>query len=89
MKPALQFTKTPLSVITAKGATACFCARAQCGKTIEIIWTINGKDARENAKCKVRKIKKCIYTFYILLDLLLDFYILSTIAANSNHYLSV
>ncbi|XP_011705986.1 PREDICTED: titin-like [Wasmannia auropunctata] len=54
-KPALQFIKTPLSVIAAKGTTACFCARAQCGKAIEIIWTINGKDARENAKCKIER----------------------------------
>ncbi|XP_039306923.1 titin isoform X3 [Solenopsis invicta] len=54
-KPALQFTKTPLSVITAEGTTAYFCARAQCGKAIEIIWTINGKDARENAKCKIER----------------------------------
>ncbi|XP_026825970.1 uncharacterized protein LOC105284959 isoform X2 [Ooceraea biroi] len=50
-----QFTKTPLSVTVAKGTTACFCARVQCGRTMEIIWTINRKDARENAKCKIAK----------------------------------
>ncbi|XP_011864762.1 PREDICTED: myosin light chain kinase, smooth muscle-like isoform X3 [Vollenhovia emeryi] len=55
VKLPLQFTKTPLSVIAAKGSTACFCARAQCGKSMEIIWKINGKDARENARCKIEK----------------------------------
>ncbi|KAG5320919.1 UNC89 protein, partial [Acromyrmex heyeri] len=54
-KPALQFTKTPLPVVAAKGTTACFCVRTQCRKPIEIVWTINGKDARENAKCKIEK----------------------------------
>ncbi|XP_071646927.1 uncharacterized protein [Temnothorax longispinosus] len=54
-KLPLQFTKTPLSVIATKGTTVCFCARAQCEKTIEIIWTINGKNARENSKCKIEK----------------------------------
>ncbi|KAL0100118.1 hypothetical protein PUN28_019519 [Cardiocondyla obscurior] len=54
-KMPLQFTKTPLSVIAAKGSTAYFCARVQCGKSMEIIWTINGKDARENVKCKIEK----------------------------------
>lgn len=54
-KLAPQFTKTPLSVITSKGETACFCARIQCGKPMEIEWTINGKDARENSRCKVRR----------------------------------
>lgn len=58
---ALQFTKTPLSVIAVKGGTACFCARMQCEKTMELVWTINGKDARENAKCKVCKIKNIRY----------------------------
>ncbi|KAG7188123.1 hypothetical protein KM043_015968 [Ampulex compressa] len=48
-----QFTKTPLSVITAKGDTACFCARVQCGKPMEIAWSINGKDVKDNIKCKV------------------------------------
>jgi len=62
----LQFTKTPLSVIAAKGTIVCFCAKAQCRKTIEIIWTINGKDARENAKCKVCKMKKNIRTHFII-----------------------
>jgi len=62
----LQFTKTPLSVIAAKSTTVCFCARVQCRKTIEIIWTINGKDARENAKCKVCKMKKNIRTHFII-----------------------
>ncbi|EFN64027.1 Myosin light chain kinase, smooth muscle [Camponotus floridanus] len=54
-KLALQFTKTPLSVIAVKGGTACFCARMQCEKTMELVWTINGKDARENAKCKIER----------------------------------
>ncbi|XP_072764137.1 uncharacterized protein [Anoplolepis gracilipes] len=54
-KLALQFTKTPLSVIAVKGATACFCARTQCERTMELIWTINRKDARENVKCKIEK----------------------------------
>jgi hypothetical protein len=57
-KLALQFTKTPLPVIAAKGTTACFCARVQSGRTTDIIWTINGKDARESAKCKVSKVEK-------------------------------
>ncbi|XP_067210466.1 uncharacterized protein [Linepithema humile] len=54
-KLAPQFTKTPLSTVVAKGATACFCARVQSGKTTEIIWTINGKDVREKANCKIEK----------------------------------
>ncbi|KAL6255445.1 hypothetical protein P5V15_013781 [Pogonomyrmex californicus] len=54
-KLALQFTKTPLSVTAAKGTIACFCARVQCGKTVDIIWTINGKDARESTKCKIER----------------------------------
>ncbi|CAK9829518.1 Myosin light chain kinase, smooth muscle [Anthophora retusa] len=54
-KLAPQFTKTPLPVITSKGETACFCARVQCGKPMEITWTINGKDVRENSRCKVEK----------------------------------
>ncbi|KAM0731548.1 Myosin light chain kinase, smooth muscle [Formica fusca] len=54
-KLALQFTKTPLSVLAVKGATACFCVRTQCEKTVELTWTINGKDARENTKCKIER----------------------------------
>ncbi|XP_011632760.1 titin-like [Pogonomyrmex barbatus] len=54
-KLALQFTKTPLSVTAAKGTIACFCARVQCEKTVDIIWTINGKDARESTKCKIER----------------------------------
>ncbi|OAD58520.1 Myosin light chain kinase, smooth muscle [Eufriesea mexicana] len=54
-KLAPQFTKTPQSVVTSKGETACFCTRVQCGKPMEITWTINGKDVRENSRCKVEK----------------------------------
>ncbi|XP_015434395.1 PREDICTED: myosin light chain kinase, smooth muscle-like [Dufourea novaeangliae] len=54
-KLAPQFTKTPVSVITSKGETACFCARVQCGKPMEVTWTINGKDVKENLRCKVEK----------------------------------
>ncbi|XP_036144946.1 uncharacterized protein LOC105834071 [Monomorium pharaonis] len=54
-KSPLQFTKTPLSVIAAKNNTVCFCARVQCEKSLKIIWTINGKDAWENAKCKIER----------------------------------
>ncbi|XP_025160955.1 titin homolog isoform X2 [Harpegnathos saltator] len=50
-----QFTKTPLSVIAAKGSTACFCARVQCGKATDVAWSVNGRDARENAKCKIER----------------------------------
>ncbi|XP_032676016.1 uncharacterized protein LOC116846386 isoform X2 [Odontomachus brunneus] len=50
-----QFTKTPLSAIVAKGSAACFIARVQCGKATDIVWTINGRDARENAKCKIER----------------------------------
>lgn len=52
-KLAPQFTKTPMSVVASKGDIACFCARVQCGKPMEITWTINGKDVKENPRCKV------------------------------------
>ncbi|XP_078043308.1 myosin light chain kinase, smooth muscle-like isoform X2 [Augochlora pura] len=54
-KLAPQFTKTPVSVFTSKAETACFCARIQCGKPMEITWTINGKDVKEIPRCKVEK----------------------------------
>lgn len=54
-KLAPQFTKTPMSVVVSKGDTACFCARVQCGKPMEIAWTMNGKDVKENPRCKVRR----------------------------------
>ncbi|XP_043669858.1 titin-like isoform X2 [Vespula pensylvanica] len=50
---APRFTKTPLTRIVSKGETACFCARVQCGKPMNFSWTINGKDARDNARCKI------------------------------------
>lgn len=52
-KLAPQFTKAPVSVVASKGDIACFCARVQCGKPIEITWTINGRDVKENPRCKV------------------------------------
>ena len=57
-KLAPQFTKTPVSVIAFKGETVGFCARVQCGKPMEIVWTINGKDVRGNSRCKVRPLSK-------------------------------
>ncbi|KOX71851.1 Myosin light chain kinase, smooth muscle, partial [Melipona quadrifasciata] len=54
-KLAPQFTKSPVSAIAFKGETVCFCARVQCGKPMEIVWTINGKDVRENSRCKIEK----------------------------------
>ncbi|XP_043525679.1 titin homolog isoform X2 [Frieseomelitta varia] len=54
-KLAPQFTKAPVSVIAFKGETVGFCARVQCGKPMEIMWTINGKDARGNSRCKIEK----------------------------------
>ncbi|XP_043500905.1 titin homolog [Polistes fuscatus] len=52
---APRFTKTPLTRIVAKGETACFCVRVQCEKPMDFFWTINGKDVRDNARCKVEK----------------------------------
>uniref|UniRef100_V9IEG4 Titin n=1 Tax=Apis cerana TaxID=7461 RepID=V9IEG4_APICE len=54
-KLAPQFTKTPVSVVASKGDIACFCARVQCGKPMEITWTMNGKDVKENPRCKIEK----------------------------------
>ncbi|KAI4493465.1 hypothetical protein M0804_001641 [Polistes exclamans] len=52
---APRFSKTPLTRIVAKGETACFCVRVQCEKPMDFFWTINGKDVRDNARCKVEK----------------------------------
>nr|XP_046469209.1 titin homolog isoform X3 [Neodiprion pinetum] len=54
-KMALQFTKTPVSVLTSKGATVQFCARVQSGRPAEFKWTVNGRDAKVLTKCKMEK----------------------------------
>lgn len=54
-KMALQFTKTPVPVITSKGSTAQFCARVQSGRPAEFKWMVNGRDAKVLPKCKVNE----------------------------------
>ena len=51
-KVAFWFTKTPVPVLASKDETISFCARIQSERPIEIEWTINGKSARENYRCK-------------------------------------
>ncbi|XP_011495829.1 PREDICTED: myosin light chain kinase, smooth muscle-like [Ceratosolen solmsi marchali] len=51
----LSFVKTPVAVLAAKGETACFCARIQCNRSIDIDWTINGKSAHEDCRYKIER----------------------------------
>ncbi|KAJ8687536.1 hypothetical protein QAD02_023330 [Eretmocerus hayati] len=51
----LSFLKTPVPVFVEKGETACFCARIQSERSVEIDWTINGKSAREDYRYKVER----------------------------------
>ncbi|XP_033210455.1 titin homolog isoform X2 [Belonocnema kinseyi] len=54
-KAAFWFTKTPVPVLASKGETISFCARIHSERPIEIDWSVNGKSARENYRCKVEK----------------------------------
>ncbi|XP_023246836.1 titin homolog isoform X2 [Copidosoma floridanum] len=52
---SLKFAKIPVPVFAKKGETACFCARIQCDRSIDIDWTINGKSVREDSRCKIER----------------------------------
>ncbi|XP_031789478.1 titin homolog isoform X2 [Nasonia vitripennis] len=51
----LSFVKTPVPVFAEKGETACFCARIQSDRSVDVDWAINGKSAREDYRCKIER----------------------------------
>ncbi|XP_058807501.1 titin homolog [Phymastichus coffea] len=54
-KSLLSFAKIPVPVCAVKGETACFCARVQSDRSVDIDWTVNGKSVREDYRCKIER----------------------------------